>query len=107
MALLAGSIPFCAFGLLIGSFLGGSSAAAWANLLYLPGCYLSGMFFPLPESLHWQVPLWPQFHVDQLAMHAAGIEKFQFVPLRMSIAVLLGLTVTTSAAALWRLARKG
>jgi ABC-2 type transport system permease protein len=107
LALLSGAIPFCALGLLIGSFLGGSAAPAWANLIYLPGCYLSGMFFPLPESLHWQAPFWPQFHIDQLAMHAAGVEKFQFVPLQLSIAVLLGFSVATSAAALWRLTRKG
>jgi ABC-2 type transport system permease protein len=107
LALLSGSIPFCAFGLLVGSIFGGSSAPAWANLLYLPGCYLSGMFFPLPESLHWQAPLWPQFHIDQLAMHAAGIEKFQFFPPQLSVAVLLGFAVITSAGAAWRLARKG
>lgn len=107
LVLLSGSIPFCALGLLIGSFLGASAAPAWANLVYLPGCYLSGMFFPLPESLHWQAPFWPQFHIDQLAMHAAGVEKFQFVPPQLSIAVLLGFTVATGASALWRLARKG
>ena len=73
-------------GLMIGSLVSGSAAPGYANLIYLPGCYLSGMFFPLPESMYWQAPIWPQFHVNQLAMHAAGITKFQFEPLQMAIA---------------------
>ena len=45
------------------------------------------MFFPLPKSMYWQAPIWPQFHVDQFAMHAAGITKYQFDPLQMAIGV--------------------
>ncbi|MEM7479762.1 MAG: ABC transporter permease [Acidobacteriota bacterium] len=105
--LLVGSLPFCALGLLVGAFLGGSAAPVWANILYLPGCYLSGLFFPLPESLHWQAPLWPQFHVSQLAMHAAGAEQYQFVPLQLSLAALIGVTVLAGAIAVWRVARRG
>ena len=47
-ALLVGIIPFCAMGLMVGSLASGSAAPGYANLIYLPGCYLSGMFFPLP-----------------------------------------------------------
>lgn len=107
MVLIACAIPFCAMGLMIGTLFKGSAAPGYANLVYLPGCYLSGMFFPLPESLHWQVPAWPQFHVIQLAMHAAGVEKFQFEPLAMAIVYSVGFTVLFSAVAIWRLARKG
>jgi ABC-2 type transport system permease protein len=106
-ALLAGTIPFTALGLMIGSLTGGTSAPAWANLVYLPGCYLSGMFFPMPESMYWQTPIWPQFHVEQIAMHAAGVEKFQYMPLAMSIAALLGYTVLFAGVTVWRLSRKG
>lgn len=105
--LMACAIPFCALGLMIGTLFRGSSAPGYANLVYLPGCYLSGMFFPLPQSMHWQVPLWPQFHAGQLAMHAAGIEKLQFVPVLVAVAGVLGFTVLFSAVAIWRLARKG
>jgi ABC-2 type transport system permease protein len=107
IALVAGSIPFCALGLMVGSLVKGSAATGYANLIYLPGCYLSGLFFPLPQSMHWQAPFWPQFHVNQLAMHAAGIDKYQFLPLQMAIAALVGFTVLFSAVAVWRLARKG
>jgi len=105
--LLVGTIPFCALGLMVGALVKGSAAPGYANLIYLPGCYLSGLFFPLPQSMHWQTSLWPQFHVSQLAMHAAGISKFQFMPATMSAATLLGFTVLFSAIAIWRLARKG
>ena len=106
-ALIVGTIPFCALGLMVGALVKGSAAPGYANLIYLPGCYLSGLFFPLPQSMHWQTPLWPQFHVAQLAMHAAGVEKFQFMPASMAAATLLGFTVLFSAIALWRLARTG
>jgi ABC-2 type transport system permease protein len=106
-ALLVGTIPFTALGLMIGSLFGGSAAPAWANLAYLPGCYLSGMFFPLPKSMYWQAPIWPQFHVEQFAMHAAGITKFQFEPVTIAIATMLGYTVLFSGVTIWRLMRKG
>jgi ABC-2 type transport system permease protein len=106
-ALIVGTIPFCALGLMVGALVKGTAAPGYANLLYLPGCYLSGIFFPLPASMHWQTPLWPQFHVAQLAMHAAGVQKFQFMPATMSAATLIGVTVLFSAIAIWRLARKG
>lgn len=107
LALLAGSIPFCAMGLAVGALVKGTSAPGYANLVYLPGCYLSGMFFPLPQSMHWQAPLWPQFHVEQMAMQAAGVTKFQFMPLQMSIAALVGFTVLCGAIAFWKLSRRG
>lgn len=106
-ALIAGSIPFCALGLMIGALVKGSASTGYANLIYLPGCYLSGLFFPLPPSMHWQAPFWPQFHVNQLAMHAADVTKFQFIPVQLAIAALVGFTVLFSAVAIWRLARKG
>jgi len=106
-ALMIGTLPFTALGLMIGSLFGGSAAPAWANLVYLPGCYLSGMFFPLPKSMYWQAPIWPQFHVEQFVMHAAGIAKFQYEPMTMAIATMLGYTVLFAGVTIWRLTRKG
>ncbi len=57
--------------------------------------------------MYWQTPIWPQFHVNQLAMHAAGVTKFQFEPLAVAIGCTVGFTVLFSAVAIWRLARKG
>ncbi len=94
-------------GLMIGSLVSGSAAPGYANLIYLPGCYLSGMFFPLPKSMYWQTPIWPQFHVEQFAMHLAGITKYQYEPLQMAIATMLGFTVLFAAITIWRLKQKG
>jgi ABC-2 type transport system permease protein len=101
------SIPFCAMGLMIGSLARGNAAPGYANLIYLPGCYLSGMFFPLKGALLWQAPIWPQYHVVQLAMHAGGATKFQFGTAQSAIVALVGFTVLFSAVAIWRLAKKG
>lgn len=107
LALIAGSIPFCALGLMIGTLVTGPAAPGYANLIYLPGCYLSGMFFPLPKSMYWQTPIWPQFHVNQLAMHAADVTKYQFEPVAVAVASLVGFTALFSAVAIWRLRAKG
>ncbi len=107
LTLIACSIPFCALGLMIGTLAKGSAAAGYANLVYLPGCYLSGMFFPLPASMHWQAPIWPQFHVTQLAMHAADATKTQAEPVMLAIAVLVGFTALFSLVAIRRLATRG
>lgn len=105
--LVLGTIPFCAFGLMLGSLVSGTAAPAYANLLYLPGLYLSGVFFPLPKSMHFQVPFWPQFHLDQLIFAAGGLDKFRFIAPEIAAAVLLGFTVLCSAVAVHRLRRKG
>ncbi|HZF09908.1 MAG TPA: ABC transporter permease, partial [Thermoanaerobaculia bacterium] len=40
--LLVGALPFCAFGLAIGSFAGPNSAPAVVNLIYVPAAFCSG-----------------------------------------------------------------
>jgi len=106
-AFMLGTIPFCAMGLMIGSLASGTAAPAYANLIYLPGCYLSGMFFPMPASMYWQTPIWPQFHVKQLAMHLAGLTKEQYESLPMAIVAMLGFTVLFAGVTIWRLKQKG
>ena len=106
-AFMVGTIPFCAMGLMIGSLASGTAAPAYANLIYLPGCYLSGMFFPMPKAMYWQTPIWPQFHVKQFAMHLAGITESQYESLPMAIAAMLGFTVLFAGITIWRLKQKG
>ena len=105
--LIAGTIPFCALGLMMGSLVSGPSSPAYANLVYLPGLYLSGVFFPLPKAMHFQVPFWPQFHLDQLVFAAGGIDKFRFIAPEIAMAVLLGFTVLCGGIAIYRLKRRG
>lgn len=105
--LVAGTVPFCAVGLLIGTLASGSAAPAWGHLVFLPMMYLSGLFIPLPEFLKSQVILWPTFHLNQLALGLAGVEAFTFIPPAMAAAVLAGVTVLCGGLAIRRLARVG
>jgi ABC-2 type transport system permease protein len=106
IALFIGTIPFTALGLMIGSLTSASASAGWGNVVYLPGCYLSGMFFPLPQSMYWQAPIWPQFHAEQLAMHMGGITKMQFESMGAALATMLGYTVLFAGVTIWRLSKK-
>ncbi|MGM9481446.1 ABC transporter permease [Roseateles sp. NT4] len=105
--LVAGTIPFCALGVMLGALTSGSAAPAYANLAYLPGLYLSGVFFPLPKSMHFQTVFWPHFHLDQLVFAAGGVDKFRWIAPEMAVAILLGFTVLCSGVALYRLKRRG
>lgn len=105
--LVVGTIPFCAIGLLIGTLVSGPASPAWANLIFLPMMWLSGLFIPLPKSLEKWVVIWPTFHLDQLALGLAGVEKFTFIPWTMAAAVLAGVSVLCGGLAVRRLARVG
>lgn len=107
VVLIAGTIPFCALGVMLGALTSGSAAPAYANLAYLPGLYLSGVFFPLPKSMHFQTVFWPHFHLDQLVFAAGGVDKFRWISPAMALAVLLGFTVLCSGVAMWRLKQRG
>ena len=105
--LVAGTVPFCALGLMVGALASGTAAPAYVNLLYLPGLYLSGVFFPLPRSMYFQAPWWPQFHLNQLVFAAGGVSKFRWIAPEMAFAVLLGFTVLCSVVTVYRLKRRG
>jgi ABC-2 type transport system permease protein len=69
-----GVVPFCALGLLIGSFVSGNGAPAVVNLIFFPMIYLSGLFpFPMPKALQTAAMIWPAFHLNQLSLAALGL----------------------------------
>jgi ABC-2 type transport system permease protein len=105
--MVVGSLPFAAIGLFIGAYASGSSAPAFANLVFLPMLWLSGLFFPLPAVLERWVVIWPSFHLNQLALAAAGVSGFTFIDPKLALAVLVGVTVLLGGLALRRLARVG
>jgi ABC-2 type transport system permease protein len=105
--MVVGALPFCAIGLCLGAYSSGSAAPAFANLIYLPSLWLSGIFFPLPEVLRPWAVIWPTFHLNQVAMAAVGIDEYLFIDPKRSIAALLGVTVLFGGLALRRLARVG
>lgn len=105
--LVLGSIPFCALGLLLGTWCSAAAAPAWGNLLFLPMMWLSGLFIPLPDAFKPSVVLWPTFHLGQAAIAAADVEGFAFLPGSLTAGVLIGLTVFCGGLAVRRLARVG
>ena len=69
--LLAGGMPFCALGLIIGSLAGPNSAPAAANIVYMPMAIVSGLWIPLPflpHALRSIAPAMPAYHLAQLAL---------------------------------------
>jgi len=70
-----GVLPFCAIGLFVGTLVSGQAAPAVINLIYLPMSFLSGLWMPLtvlPGVVREIAPLWPAFHLGQLALGAVG-----------------------------------
>lgn len=102
---VVGTLPFAAIGLFIGAKVSGRTAPAWVNLAYIPMTYLSGLFFPLPESIRAIALASPAFHLNQLALHVAGVGAI--MPVTMHAAALLGVTVLFAGLAAWRVSRMG
>jgi ABC-2 type transport system permease protein len=70
-----GVLPFCAMGLFVGSLVSGQAAPAIVNLIYLPMAFLSGLWVPLQflgKTIPELAPLWPAYHLLQLAREAVG-----------------------------------
>ena len=75
LALMLGTLPFCAFGLWIGTLVKGQAAVAVVNLVYLPMSMLSGLWIPLfalPAVLQKAAVVWPAWHLGQLALGIVG-----------------------------------
>lgn len=73
---VVGVLPFCAIGLLVGASVRASAAPAVLNLIYLPMSFLSGLWVPLaflPHALATLAPLWPSWHLAQIALAALGM----------------------------------
>jgi ABC-2 type transport system permease protein len=79
--LIAGAIPFGAFGLAIGSWVGPNSAPAVVNVLYLPLAFASGMWVPiqaLPRFFQELAPWLPTYHFSQLALGVLHADQGRF-----------------------------
>ena len=76
--LIAGAIPFCALGLLIGYLAGPNSAPAVVNLIYLPLSFCSGLWLPvqvLPDFMQAFAQWLPPYHYAQLALAWIGADR--------------------------------
>jgi ABC-2 type transport system permease protein len=73
-----GGLPFAAIGLFVGSLVGANAAPALLNVLYLPMAFLSGLWLPLsmlPDILSTLAPVWPAYHLGQLALKVVGHDQ--------------------------------
>jgi ABC-2 type transport system permease protein len=103
---VAGAMPFCAIGLFIGSVVGGNGAPAVVNIAYLPMAFLSGLWMPLhmlPAIFAKLAPVWPSWHLGQLALKVVGRDSGASTT--MHLAVLAGITVVFFLLARRRLSR--
>ncbi|MEA2564509.1 MAG: type transport system permease protein [Acidobacteriota bacterium] len=79
--LIAGAVPFGAFGLAIGSWAGPNSAPAVVNVVYLPLAFASGMWVPiqaLPKIFQALAPWLPSYHFAQIALGVMGADQGRF-----------------------------
>lgn len=75
---MAGSIPFGAFGLALGTLVRPRAAVAVVNLVYMPMALLSGLWVPLylfPPGLREAAVVFPTYHMAELALTAIGRAK--------------------------------
>jgi ABC-2 type transport system permease protein len=100
---LFGTLPFCALGMLIGSFASGRRAVGLDNLLLVPLAFFSGLLIPLqvlPHALQLVAIFSPGY--DLLAMALASIMPgLHASPLHAVFLVVS--TILMAALALWRL----
>lgn len=102
---ILGVLPFCAMGLLLGTLVGGQGSPALINMIYLPMAFLSGLWLPLsmlPEIFGKIAPVWPPYHLAQVALH--GLDKNDGGSVAVHLAVLAGLTLVFLLLARRRLA---
>ena len=48
--------------------------------MFLPMLWLSGLFIPLPKFLEPWAVIWPAFHLNQVALGAAGVSRVLLHP---------------------------
>ena len=80
---MLGVIPFCGLGLMVGTLVKGQAAPAVLNLIYVPMSFLAGLWVPLsalPHVLSQWAPVWPAYHLAQLAQYVVGEGGTDFLP---------------------------
>lgn len=100
--LIAGALPFSAFGLALGYLCRPNSAPAVVNLIYLPMAFLSGLWVPvemLPNAMKTLATCLPAYHFAQLALLTVGAGRGG--PAWSHVAMLAGFTLFSVALALF------
>ncbi len=85
---LAGVIPVCSLGLMIGTLVKAQAAVAVVNLIFLPMAVLSGLWFPInlfPEAMQLAANIFPAYHLAQLALKVISLDQGQPVLFHLAI----------------------
>jgi ABC-2 type transport system permease protein len=101
VTLVLGMLPLVTAGFALGYWAGPNSAAAVANLIYLPIAYASGFLMPvqaLPHFVQSLTPYLPPYHYGQLAWRAVGVDDGQAA---LHIGWLIGTAVVFGVLAVW------
>ena len=75
LTVVAGVIPFASLGLMLAMVVPPNAAPGVINLIYLPMSFCSGLWIPLSALPSWLgkiAPIWPTYHVAQMALGAIG-----------------------------------
>ena len=76
LTVILGVFPFASMGILLASLVPPNASIGFVNLIYLPMSFLSGLWFPLnglPGWIQKIAPIWPTWHLGQLALHDVGV----------------------------------
>jgi ABC-2 type transport system permease protein len=94
LTILGGVLPFASMGLMLAMVVPPQVAPGILNLIYLPMSFCSGLWMPVSVLPHWlqtAAPIWPTYHLSQIALGGIGFEMRGTLP--GHIAALAGFTV--------------
>jgi len=103
-----GALPFCAIGMWVGSMVSGAASPAIVNLIFLPMAFLSGLWVQMqymPKVLIDIAPIWPSYHLAQMALGTVGAPSSGTV--MGHVAVLAGVTLVFFLLAMRRMHGSG
>jgi ABC-2 type transport system permease protein len=103
--LLAGSIPFCALGFILGYIAGPNSAPATVNLVALPMAFCSGLWIPieyLPQAVQKIAPVLPAYHLAQISLAVIGAPSRGAISFHIEILAAITLVFAGIAWIVWR-----
>lgn len=73
-----GALTFCSIGLFIGSWVSGQASPAIVNVVFLAMAFLAGLWWPMqfmPKFLQDIAPVWPAYHLSQMALGVVGAQS--------------------------------
>ncbi|QEE30068.1 ABC transporter permease [Terriglobus albidus] len=94
LTILGGVLPFASMGLMLAMVVPPQAAPGILNLIYLPMSFCSGLWMPLSVLPHWLqkvAPVWPTYHLAQIALGGIGFDRQGSVA--GHVAALAGFTV--------------